>query len=70
MDKKYYLVAGVQYDIDNNKRVRHCITCAISPNEASARLTRNYLKEARISLNTARPNWMTLLCMSYSDSGG
>ena len=38
MNKKYYLVAGVQYDIDNNKRVRHYITCAISPNEAKRKV--------------------------------
>ena len=37
MDKKYYLVAGVQYNIDN-RRVRHCITCAISPNEAKRKV--------------------------------
>lgn len=36
--KKYYLVAGVQYDIGNNGHVRHCITCAISPNEAKRKV--------------------------------
>ena len=35
--KKYYLVVGAQYGIDN-KRVRHCITCAISPNEAKRKV--------------------------------
>lgn len=44
MDKKYYLVAGVQYDVDNNRRVRHCITCAISPNEAKRKIDEKFVQ--------------------------